>query len=72
MGKCAFTLCKDLHKALDALNDFKSYNIGVFSTLFPRWRELIGNIILSVGCPALYDAMVREYNGKYYIMFDYF
>lgn len=61
-----------LNKTLDALNDFKPYNINVFSTLFPRWRELICdvNVILSVGCPAPYDAMVREYNGKEYMIFD--
>jgi hypothetical protein len=61
-----------LSKTLDELNDFKPYNIEIFSTLFPRWREVTRdvNVTLSVGCPAPYDAMVREYNGKEYMIFD--
>jgi hypothetical protein len=59
-------------ETLEELNDFKPYNLKLFSSLFPRWRELIHdvNVILAVGCPAPYDAMVREYNGKEYMIFD--
>lgn len=56
----------------DALRNFKPYNPEIFSALFSSWRKLAEgvNIILSVGCPAPYDAMVREYEGKEYIIFD--
>ncbi len=59
-------------KVSTILNDFKPYNIIIFSTLFPLWKEVIRNvnIILAVGCPAPYDAMVREHDGKEYIIFD--
>lgn len=54
------------------LNGFVPYNLELFSALFPKWSELLQdvNIILSVGCPAPYDAMVREHDGKEYMIFD--
>lgn len=54
------------------LNGFVPYNFELFSALFPKWSELLQdvNIILSVGCPAPYDAMIREYDGKEYMIFD--
>ena len=54
------------------LNGFVPYNLELFSALFPKWSELLQdvNIILSVGCPAPYDAMIREYGGKEYMIFD--
>ena len=62
------TLNKTLHK----LNNFQPFNEHLFTTLFPKWKELIKdvNIILSVGSPAPYDAMVREHEGKEYMIFD--
>ncbi|WP_455717303.1 hypothetical protein [Anaerosporobacter sp.] len=56
----------------EALMDFTPYNVELFSTLFHSWKDLINdvNIILSVGCPAPYDAMVREHDGREYIIFD--
>lgn len=55
-----------------ALNGFVPYNVELFSALFPKWGDLLQdvNIILSVGCPAPYDAMVREHDGKEYMIFD--
>lgn len=55
-----------------ALDGFVPYNLELFSALFPRWEELLRdvNVILSVGCPAPYDAMVREHDGKEYMIFD--
>lgn len=59
-------------KIYDSLNNFTPYNVEIFSKLFPRWQELIYsvNILLAVGCPAPYDAMVRKYDGKEYVIFD--
>jgi hypothetical protein len=59
-------------KMLDGLNHFEPYNLELYTKLFPRWRELACdvNVILAVGCPAPYDAMVRAYNGKEYMIFD--
>lgn len=55
-----------------SLIDFIPYNVSIFFDLFPQWKELIGNIniILAVGCPAPYDAMVREHDGTEYVIFD--
>lgn len=57
---------------MDKLQDFHPFNQQLFMELFPTWRGLIKNInvLLSVGCPDPYDAMVREHGGKDYIIFD--
>lgn len=57
---------------MDKLQDFHPFNQQLFMELFPTWRGLIKNInvLLSVGCPDPYDAMVREHEGKDYIIFD--
>jgi len=54
------------------LNDFTPFNENLFTALFPNWKEQIKNvnIILSVGCPSPYDAMVRTYKGTQYMIFD--
>ncbi|MPQ45066.1 hypothetical protein [Clostridium tarantellae] len=59
-------------KIYSNLNNFSPYNTELFSKLFPKWKDLIKdiNIVLAVGCPSSYDAMVREYNGKEYIILD--
>lgn len=61
-----------LKKLQNSLDNFKPYNIELFSGLFPEWRELAHdtNVVLAVGCPAPYDAMVREYGGREFIIFD--
>ena len=59
-------------KTYESLISFTPYNVELFSTLFPEWKSLINdvNIILAVGCPSPYDAMVREHNGREYVIFD--
>ena len=55
-----------------SLNNFIPFNEQLFTTLFPKWRKLIMdvNVVLSVGSPEPYDAMVREHEGKAYMIFD--
>lgn len=59
-------------KTYHSLENFIPYNAEMFSTLFSEWKKQINdvNIILAVGCPSPYDAMVREYDGREYIIFD--
>lgn len=59
-------------KVYTNLNGFIPYNIELFLQLFPEWEKLIDNVnvILTVGCPAPYGAMVREHNGKEFIILD--
>ena len=54
------------------INNFEPLNPGVFSELFPKWKEHTKDttIILAVGCPEPYDAMAIEYQGDVYIIFD--
>jgi hypothetical protein len=61
-----------LEQTQAALQDFRPYNLELFSALFPDWRERIRDVrvILAVGCPAPYDAMVRAYDGREYIIYD--
>lgn len=67
---------KDVSKILlhmqDKLLDFSPLNKDVYSALYPEWKEITKdmNVLLVVGCPNPYDAMVREYEGKQYIIFD--
>lgn len=59
-------------KIYENLINFTPYNVEVFSTLFPKWENLINdiNVILAVGCPSPYDAMVREHEEREYVIFD--
>lgn len=59
-------------KTYENLINFIPYNVELFSILFSEWKNLINdvNIILAVGCPSPYDAMVREHNGREFIIFD--
>lgn len=52
--------------------EFVPLNEDIYSTLYPGWKSIIKdmNVLLLVGCPSPYDAMVREYGGKEYIIFD--
>lgn len=54
------------------LLEFIPLNEDIYSALYPEWKSLIKdvNVLLLVGCPKPYDAMVREYDGKEYIIFD--
>lgn len=54
------------------LSDFIPLNEDIYSVLYPEWKSIIKdmNVLLLVGCPDPYDAMVREYGGKEYVIFD--
>lgn len=54
------------------LSEFSPLNEDIYSALYPQWKSIIKdmNIILVVGCPDPYDAMVREYAGKEFVIFD--
>lgn len=61
-----------MNQAITTLDSFNPYNANLFQKLFPTWKELSTsvNVILAVGCPAPYDAMVRKHAGKEFIIFD--
>lgn len=61
-----------LKTAVKVLGDFHPYNFELFSRLFLKWKKQTetANVLLAVGCPAPYDAMVREHLGEEYIVFD--
>lgn len=54
------------------LQDFSPLNVTIFSALYPEWKTIMNdvNVLLAVGCPQPYDAMVIEYNGIQYMIFD--
>lgn len=54
------------------LSKFMPLNEDIYSALYPEWKSIIknANVLLIVGCPKPYDAMVRDYDGKEYIIFD--
>lgn len=54
------------------LSDFKPLNENIFTAIYPEWPQIIGdmNVLLVVGCPEPYDAMVKEYGGTQYVIFD--
>lgn len=66
------SISSTMKKVIDILKSFIPYNVILFSKLFPNWKELSKNVnvILAVGCPKPYDAMIREYNEKDYIILD--
>ncbi|HEX3020821.1 MAG TPA: hypothetical protein VHP81_00320 [Lachnospiraceae bacterium] len=59
-------------RVIGILKDFTPFNERLISSLFPNWRSLFDttNILLIVGCPNPYDAMVRQHDGVEYIIFD--
>ena len=61
-----------LKDVLITLDGFNPYNSELFQRLFPKWREVCDtlNVVFAVGCPAPYDAMVREHNGEEFIIID--
>lgn len=63
---------KAMHDVIRTLEDFQPYNIALFNKLFTDWRKLSASasIILAVGCPAPYDAMVRAHDGREFIILD--
>ncbi|MDO5410330.1 MAG: hypothetical protein Q4F21_07735 [Lachnospiraceae bacterium] len=54
------------------LTSFIPFNVELFSMLFSDWENKFNdiNIVLAVGCPSPFDAMVRQYNGREYMVFD--
>lgn len=63
------TLCRAVSQGLA---DFEPYNGDLVLSLFPHWQERLDtmNVLLCVGCPEPYDAMVRTYGGQMYMIFD--
>lgn len=54
-----------LYTIKKVLSEFIPINRSIYSALYPQWESIINdmNVLLLVGCPAPYDAMVRKYNG---------
>jgi len=54
------------------LLDFHPMNENIFTNLFPTWMKDLEDfrILLTVGMPNPYDAMVRSHEGKEYVVFD--
>lgn len=54
------------------LENFNPLNSNLFSALYPEWKTIMNdvNVLLVIGCPKPYDAMVMEYNGMLYMVFD--
>lgn len=66
-------IVKQVHREIiAALDNFKFFNDKLITEVFPNIEDIKGNstIILVVGCPKPYDAVIREYNGQEYIIFD--
>lgn len=63
---------KILSSVHNSLSDFNPLNRGIYSAIYPEWAETIKemNVLLIVGCPNPYDAMVKEHHDKQYIVFD--
>lgn len=59
-------------KVVNTLISFEPYNLHFFNETFSNWNDVLQGIeiILSVGAPYPYDAMVRDNNGKVVIIFD--
>ena len=55
-----------------SLEDFVPFNRALYSDLFPNWQSVMKriNVLLAVGCPPPYDAMVREHDGEEFVIFD--
>ncbi len=54
------------------LSEFIPLNTKLYTDLFPEWTVITKdmNILLVVGCPSPYDAMIRKHEGKEYLIFD--
>lgn len=52
--------------------DFYPMNENIFTNLFPTWKQDLEDlrILLTVGMPNPYDAMVRSHEGKEYVILD--
>jgi len=63
---------KELRSYSNNLSDFKPLNEDIFTSIYPEWPQIINdmNVLLVVGCPDPYDAMVMEYGGRQYVIFD--
>lgn len=57
-------------KTLD--NEFEPFNESIILKIFPDFYKNLEKVtvILSVGLPSPYDALVRNYQGREYIIFD--
>lgn len=54
------------------LEEFVPLNCALYRGLFPAWQSIMNEakVLLAVGCPPPYDAMVREHDGEDYVIFD--
>lgn len=61
-----------LDKVINDADDLIPRNTQIVSDLFPDFKEIASNypLILSVGCPDPYDAMVMKHEGTKYVIFD--
>ncbi len=62
-------ICEEIKSVL---NNFTPLNRRLFEELFPSYKEILSKskVMLVVGCPEPYDAMVMNYKGEDYIVFD--
>lgn len=59
-------------KVINDAEDLVPRNARIVNELFPDFYEVSANypIILTVGCPDPYDAMVLEHNNQLFVVFD--
>jgi len=80
-GECLFEpptyedemLVKEVYEKIKySLNQFEPMNEKLFKKLFPEYNKILDktDVMLVVGCPNPYDAMVRTYNNRQYVVFD--
>ncbi|MDD4729704.1 MAG: hypothetical protein PHN55_13265 [Dysgonamonadaceae bacterium] len=60
------------HKLVKQINNYQPQNYELVKKLFPEFIETMDNytIMLVVGFPDPYDAMMLEHDGKSYMIFD--
>ena len=81
LGNCVFTepdnnriddVLKCQNQIIETCSDFVFYNNDLVHEIFSNIPEILkkSNILLTVGMPEMYDAMVRNYQGEFYMIFD--
>jgi hypothetical protein len=69
---CVNEIASCLSNVLESLRNFSYRNDDIIMQLFSSPEKIIrnANILLIVDAPTMYDAMVREYKGVQYIVFN--